>query len=154
MKKIEFGQSVSILANLGVIAGIVFLALELRQNNDLMEAATRAAQNERIQDYAMQLYTVPGLAEILVKHKNGEPLTEAEELQLFGRKVRMLRGFEAQYRESVLGTAEDVPVGNWIRYFYRGSEGYPPLFYAWDEAKPLLTPDFVQFFEENVVSQC
>ena len=32
MKKIDLGQTLTILANVGVIAGIVFLGYELRQN--------------------------------------------------------------------------------------------------------------------------
>jgi len=32
MKKIDLGQTIQTLANLGVIAGIVFLAMELQQN--------------------------------------------------------------------------------------------------------------------------
>ena len=38
MKKIDIGQTITILANVGVIAGIVFLAFELRQNNSLLAA--------------------------------------------------------------------------------------------------------------------
>ncbi len=38
MNKINLGQTITILANLGVIAGIVFLGLELRQNNELVVA--------------------------------------------------------------------------------------------------------------------
>ena len=41
MKKIDLGQLTNTLANLGVIAGIVFLAIEIRQNNTLMQAQTR-----------------------------------------------------------------------------------------------------------------
>jgi len=41
LKKIELGQTITILANFGVIAGIVFLGIELQQNNDLMEAQAR-----------------------------------------------------------------------------------------------------------------
>ncbi len=33
MKKLDLGQTITILANVGVIAGIVFLGYELRQNN-------------------------------------------------------------------------------------------------------------------------
>jgi len=33
MKKIDLGQTVTLLANVGVIVGIIFLAFELRQNN-------------------------------------------------------------------------------------------------------------------------
>ena len=34
MKKMDLGQTLQILANFGVIAGIVFLAIEIRQNTD------------------------------------------------------------------------------------------------------------------------
>jgi hypothetical protein len=45
MKKIDIGQTVGLLANPGVVAGIEFLAVELRQNNELMNAAARDAQD-------------------------------------------------------------------------------------------------------------
>jgi hypothetical protein len=37
MKKIDVGQMISILANFGVIAGIVFLAMEVRQNTAALD---------------------------------------------------------------------------------------------------------------------
>ena len=36
MKKTDLGQAIQVLANVGVIAGIVFLAVETRQNNQLL----------------------------------------------------------------------------------------------------------------------
>ena len=153
MKKLDLGQTITILANIGVIAGIVFLGVELQQNNELMEAASRDAQNERIQDYAMQLYTVPGLAETLVKSERGETLTEAEELKLFARKLRLLRGFEAQYREFEQGTVESINLSNWKTNFYDGAHRNPPLYDVWDEIKPLMLPEFVEYFDENVANR-
>jgi hypothetical protein len=38
LKKLDFGQTITILANLGVIAGIVFLGIEISQNNAWLEA--------------------------------------------------------------------------------------------------------------------
>jgi hypothetical protein len=40
MKKIDLGQTIAILANVGVIAGIAFLAFELRQNTQAVELAS------------------------------------------------------------------------------------------------------------------
>jgi hypothetical protein len=40
VKKIGLGQTISVLANIGVIAGIVFLGIELQQNNDCLEFPT------------------------------------------------------------------------------------------------------------------
>ena len=41
MKKSDVGQAITVLANLGVIAGIVFLAFEQRHNNELIAAEGR-----------------------------------------------------------------------------------------------------------------
>jgi len=46
MKKIDLGQTVSVLANLGVIAGIAFLGFELRQNT----VALRSSATQGIYD--------------------------------------------------------------------------------------------------------
>ena len=40
MRKIDLGQTFQILANVGVIAGIVFLGIELRRNTDAMRSQT------------------------------------------------------------------------------------------------------------------
>ena len=151
MKKIDLGQTLGILANLGVIAGIVFLAIEIRQNSELMVAATRDAQNQRILNYAEQVYVVAGLAEIIVKVNNGEPLTEVEALKLYNRQVRIIRGFEIQYMEHMRGTAEFGR--NWDTHFNEGMFRNPPLIDTWDEIKPFLDPSFVQHVEENVLDR-
>ena len=41
MKKPNPGQMIQIVANIGVIAGIVFLGFELRQNNQFLGAEAR-----------------------------------------------------------------------------------------------------------------
>ena len=40
MKKIDLGQTLGILANVGVVFGILLLAYELNQNRQMMEAQT------------------------------------------------------------------------------------------------------------------
>ena len=152
MKKIDVGQAVGIFANLGVVAGIVFLAIEIGQNNELMRAAARDAQNDRIRGYVEQVYTTPGLAEIIVKARNGTPLTDVEDLMLFSRQLRLLRGFEVQYREYAKGAVDDLPL-NWKKHFYEGLNRNPPLIDAWEEARAVLRPDFVQYVEENILDR-
>ena len=67
MKKLDLGQTVTILANLGVIAGIVFLAYELRQNNALLrfESDLRLLENQSAA--ASNIIADPTLAEVFVK---------------------------------------------------------------------------------------
>lgn len=49
MKKFDFGQTLNTLANAGVVAGIIFLAVELNQNNELLELEARATLSENLQ---------------------------------------------------------------------------------------------------------
>ena len=44
MKKIDLGQIITIIANVGVIAGIVFVAFEVRQTRDAVLGATYLAR--------------------------------------------------------------------------------------------------------------
>jgi hypothetical protein len=46
MKNIDLGQTIQTLANIGVIAGIVFLIFELRQNNAALESQSRMSHAE------------------------------------------------------------------------------------------------------------
>lgn len=152
MKKIDLAQSITILANVGVIAGIVFLGVELRQNNALMDVSVRDARNQRIYDFSSEVYSVPGLAEAIQKSLNGEPLTDVEDLKLFARNLRLLRGFEAQYAENIQGTGF-IDAETWKIYFNEGGSRNPPIYKDWDEIKIVLSPGFVQFIEENVAEQ-
>ncbi len=44
MKNIDLGQTLNTLANVGVIAGIIFLAYELNQNNEFLELEAKATR--------------------------------------------------------------------------------------------------------------
>ena len=82
MKKIDLGQAITILVNMGVIAGIVFLGIELRQNNELLSAEARATRlSVRLNENQLPIEN-PDLANALIKHRHGDELTEHEQLVL------------------------------------------------------------------------
>ena len=66
MKKIDLAQAVTILANVGVIAGIVFLGIELQQNNALLTADARRNRAAHVEDNFALLATDPELASVLI----------------------------------------------------------------------------------------
>ena len=88
MKKIEFGQTVGILANTGVIAGIVFLAVEISQNqgaleeqNMLTRLSAREVASETYGNFRYLLLENPDLLQVWNKAQSDEPLTELEKQQ-------------------------------------------------------------------------
>ncbi len=152
MKKIEPQELISILANIGVIAGIVFLAFELRQNNELMASEARATYASMDQIGWSFIIENPDLSDLLIKDRNGEELTESEELRLNALWLQNL----AQYQFRFL---EDPNSVGWVNGQRRNYESYSTLRSAWEgngsgarqAGKDNFDPRFVRFYEENVL---
>ena len=67
MKKIDLGEVVTIFANVGVIAGLVFLTFEIRQNTAQMRAEAAYAIHQDVQRLNQSIYSDTALSELLVK---------------------------------------------------------------------------------------
>lgn len=96
MKKIDVGQTLAILANIGVIAGIFFLAIEIRQNQASLEeqnTLTRLSGRDTAFEYFSHWRTLllenPELFDVWYKGRDGEELTS--------RERRTYRGLCNQY---------------------------------------------------------
>ncbi len=145
MQKLDLGKTISVSANIGVIAGIVFLAMELSQNNELMiDEAERARAESRRQHWRL-LAENTGLVATIVKERNGEPLSQVEEVQLIGYHMRDLIGFQTSFQQ--LPREDLLPATTDFRQFFETS---PAFRKAWEENRDSLDPDFVQFMELDV----
>ena len=102
MKKIDLGQSIGILANAGVIAGIIFLGVELAQNTDAIRAQTVQAVQ---MDLREQLDFSETEAEIAAK--NPEDRTTAEALMRVQYFWRAMRSYENQWYHYSEGYLEE-----------------------------------------------
>ena len=152
MKKIDLGQAITILANIGVIAGIGLLALELAQNNDLLTAQARSSR-AAIRNEMRTIYVQdPALIQVLLQAQRGEALTEEENYQLRSLMALTLNNLQyvyVEYQEGLIGE-EDLGVFGWRRLYHNQ---YPDMPALWAEIQGTYRADFVEFFEENVVSQ-
>ena len=101
MKKIDLSQLITILANVGVIAGILFLGLELRQNNELMEIQWRGQMDSRRYEIVDLVIENPGLVELMGKDAGSLTQDEGDSLRMLG--IRMLLNWEEQFRDVVAG---------------------------------------------------
>lgn len=149
MNKIDLGQTITILANLGVIAGIVFLALELRQNSDLL--SMQARETLQAAKMAEQLHVTGntgGVLEAILKADSGEPLTELERAQVGIMRNLSLYNYAWQYQEVLSGrlTESDMPVRQWASVFRS-----PSMQELWRNAKDSFDPRFVQYIEETII---
>jgi hypothetical protein len=98
MKKIDLGQTISILANIGVIAGIVFLGYEIRQN-------TAAFQMQAADDYVASTIEMNNLisqdaelADLIYRHSRGDSdLTEVEAFRVRMQYANLFRNWNRLY---------------------------------------------------------
>lgn len=99
----------ALAANLGALAGILLIVVQLRQNRDLMRAQVRHELTAGI----VELLNVPAadsqLASVLRRGALGEPLTPDEQFQFELRSNALLRYWEDvhyQYRQGLYDEVE------------------------------------------------
>jgi hypothetical protein len=145
-------EFVTIIANLGVIAGLVFLAVEVRQNNRFLAAQARYSLRQYRSDI-VDTFIAPHVSEALHKYSSGEEATPAERSIAIMTALKVFELWEWQWGEYTAGLLQlhEVPVVNW-RIWYHGKGATPvPLAEVWPGRKSALNPEFVRFFEKNVI---
>ncbi len=96
MRKVFSSQFVATLANVGVIIGLVFLVLEIRQANSIATAATEIEIRSLFSGLNEAMYSVPGFDELLVKAQSREAtFTPTERLQANGYILRLTNAWQA-----------------------------------------------------------
>ena len=140
----------TLAANIGVIAGIVFLALELRQNNELLDSQARAnLVSGRAIYQAYIAGNSGGIADIIVKSRDSE-LTDTERFRLNVHWDLVLTNWASMYQEVSSGPLHetDLPIGSWVRAYSN-----PGLRDTWKFRKDEYPADFVQFFDEVIATE-
>ena len=150
---LDIGQIVTIAANIGVIAGLVFLAMEVRQNNKFLAAQARYSLRQYRSDIADSLM-LPHVIEATHKWARGEIITPEERSTGLMVAIKMIELWEWQYGEYAADMLKkgELPIGAWRLWFHDKGPVPSPIRELYETRKAVLNPDFVQFFEENVVS--
>ena len=96
----KLNRWLTLIANLGVIAGLVFLIIEIDQNNNMMQAQTRSSISEAIIDN-IQMGMEPAIVSAYLKQESGESLSLEEEYlldQATNATLRLWENTHYQYR--------------------------------------------------------
>ena len=117
----NWNERLTIVANLAVIAGIVFLAAEVRQNTRAIRAQTRDSVTEKQMEYYGWVATNPELARVFEKGNQIGPSgldRESGEFVMYVYAVQgILREYENsyyQYQEGLFSNEEfEVRLDRW-----------------------------------------
>ena len=101
----KLNQWLILISNLGVLAGIIILAIEINQNTTVARSSARQAIAEMVSSRPMMAVENEDVARLTVKFFSGEPLTELERLQAMSRWYSTMRDWENihyQYQSRML----------------------------------------------------
>lgn len=83
MKRESLNWWVTLLANLGVLGGLVFVGFEIRQNTAQLRADGAQSITEMVNDMNAGVYSDPSLAEILMRGTQDRTALDAVERERF-----------------------------------------------------------------------
>lgn len=149
MKNLDLGQTISIFANLGVIAGIFFLGYELQQNNRYLKEQARFNLFQNRISISRELAEYPDLARLYHSQENQE-LTVNDRLRRDELLHTVFLSWQYDYESVNLGTLEEDRFAvNGIREVW----GELDLDAVWQRRRNRYLPEFVQWVDENVVNE-
>lgn len=155
MKKIDLGQTITILANVGVIAGLLLLVFELRQNSEALGLQARLERENTLRQGLTRRLNNSDLVRAAAKAIEQEELSLEEELLLEDYNRGAMVDWWLAYRQVQDGALDEaaLPVTLWSTVFREGT-AFPRMDESWTEFKRLFPQEveYIQWFEENVVN--
>lgn len=107
MKKLDTGQTLSILANVGVIVGIAFLAIEIQQNTRSLEVNAYRELINQTTFLATSIMDNPELALLGSTATSFEGLTRQERSQIGAHFYLVVRSGDLAYYQYEQGMLSD-----------------------------------------------
>ena len=157
MKKLDYGQTVSVLANIGVIAGILFLGFEIRQNTLISRGAAVQSIAEQVNDWQVEMASNENWIRIQVFLNSGgkyAELSEEDRVRYLYVVTPTVRIMENRYRQVQLGIIDsselEVGGGKANTYWYRSAHFIE--FWRASDANIRWSPDFIEFMETQVMA--
>ena len=147
MKKIDLVQLLGLLANLGVIAGIFLLVLELNQNRDLMRAQMRNELASGLNAVLGLSLSNAELSDIVVRANAGEQLAPTDAYRLGGRSELVFRYWENvhyQYRQGLYDESEFSRHRDTMVFILAEN---PSLVRYWCQARLLYSVPFMEYLD-------
>jgi len=136
-------------ANLGVIAGIIFLGFELRQNNQLLVEEARYSMLENQKEWAYFISSANNVTDAVMSPDSNSDLSKTDEIrrrELFGTLLFMWQ-WEFEQSQSNLFGGSEVSVEAY-KYGWRNYK----IAEIWPEIRDWYSDDFIQFMEEKVAA--
>ena len=146
----KLNDRLTLVANVGVVAGLIFVAIQVRQGNQMAELQREANSNARMYALMDMVIADPELIALMARDPADLAELEASRLELVG--IRILTGFEDIYFDMQSGLVDEAGQVRIQRSVYHRpilNYGMP---FAWESFKSRADPAFIAWFERNIVA--
>jgi hypothetical protein len=141
----------TLAANIGVMAGIIVLAVELQQNTVATQLSAAGSSQGRFSEVELFVAGNPEFSELLDKGRTGADISAPEQLRLmvfYGTVLRQWQFDHLQYLSGALD--EDVWLGS-RDYMAQILDEDIGLFNRWQTGKGHFSPRFNEMIESITV---
>ena len=147
----------ALAANIGVIAGIVFLAVEIDQFRDQMESQNNFNYFTALSANLVSVSENPFLAGTIAKIFTEDALTPSEEVSANNFIMSIFLFWEYVWRETEAGRFDENQRGlNAIAMDFNSYKNEPwgkKFMDRWENSKKQLEPGLVEYLENNSMNQ-
>jgi len=146
----EFGALGDIVASFGVIATLIYLALQMRQNTKALRQGTAHAMAGDLRSMFSLLASDQGLAEILVEAGHKTQLGGPTRVRYWTFTSNLLRIYENAY---LLKRENSVSEAHWsgmtqLMIDYKSMAAFPAY---WEDRKHWLSAEFRTYMETEIL---
>ncbi|MEE8551124.1 MAG: hypothetical protein V3T08_07725 [Gemmatimonadota bacterium] len=143
----DLGALGELLGSVAVLATLIYLALQTRQNTLAISAQLDAASIGALQNIRLAAATSNELGEALAEDRTTDVTTsQARRGDFWNAQLLTWQWQHHQARRGLLPTFNEAGLGGAVRGMfnrYRSFEGW------WERARGLFLPEFVEFVEEQ-----
>ena len=140
MKTSHLNERLQILASFGVLIGLIFLGLEIRQSNRIAVAATEISVREGYGSSNETAYTNPEVAALLAKARNADAEFSDVEIEMVdyftGRLLNIWISSEKAYANEMVSEATLQLAIEAMKWTIDTYPSFRPFFEEWALAYP------------------
>jgi hypothetical protein len=139
----KLNQWLTLGANLGVLAGLLLLVIELSQNHEMMRSQTRHEMSAGIVDLLQTPANNEQLADLILRAGRGEDLTDVERFQFELRTNALLRYWEDVHYQYRAGLYDAVEFGKQKEAWKASLSSSVGFRGYWCKVRQLYSPEFM-----------
>lgn len=144
----SINQWLTLTANVGVVIGIAFLAIEIQQNTNMMQAQVAQSRFESAVAVSEAEYTSDYLTTIKEALENGAEVTPIEERSYVSWLRTYLRSQDSLFQQSELGLTEDYVLRAMERGVRFNLESNNLAMNYWQQSQLNFSDGFIGFVNE------